>query len=256
VRLNEAIRHATTTPGRRLRPVLTLLTAQLCGGAWERAIAVACGVEFVHAASLVVDDLPAFDNALLRRGRPAVHAVFGQDLAILAALALLNQAYALFAEVDGLVAEAARAIGCDGMIAGQAADVAGGPHSDRVAKTAALVRLAATAGGMAANAAPAAIAALRHYGEQVGTAYQICDDLLDQTGDEAQTGKPSWQDARNRRLTYVEEFGIEGAWRRALDLADCAKAALRKQFGPRTEVELLAEWVDLILEKVGRAAMG
>jgi geranylgeranyl diphosphate synthase type II len=256
VRLNEAIRHAATTGGRRLRPVLTLLTAQLCRGALEQALPVACGVEFVHAASLVVDDLPVFDNALVRRGSPAVHAMFGQDFAILAALALLNQAYALFANVEGLVAEAARAIGCDGMIGGQAADVVGASHPDRVSKTAALVRLAVIAGAMTAGARLAEITVLSYYGEQVGTVYQICDDLMDEISHAVHTGKPARQDVRNRRATYVTELGIEGARRRAFDLAECAKAALRKQFGPLTEVELLAEWVDLILEKSREAAMG
>ena len=154
-RLNQAIRYAAMTGGKRVRPVLTLLAAQLCGGAREQVLPVACGVEFVHAASLAADDLPAFDNALIRRGRPSVHAAFGQDLATLATLALLNQAYALFADVEGLVAEAARAIGCEGMIGGQAADLAGAPHYDRVSKTAALVRLAVTAGAMASAAGPA-----------------------------------------------------------------------------------------------------
>jgi geranylgeranyl diphosphate synthase type II len=222
----------------------------------EQALPVACGVEFVHAASLVVDDLPVFDNALVRRGSPAVHAMFGQDFAILAALALLNQAYALFANVEGLVAEAARAIGCDGMIGGQAADVVGASHPDRVSKTAALVRLAVIAGAMTAGARLAEITVLSYYGEQVGTVYQICDDLMDEISHAVHTGKPARQDVRNRRATYVTELGIEGARRRAFDLAECAKAALRKQFGPLTEVELLAEWVDLILEKSREAAMG
>jgi geranylgeranyl pyrophosphate synthase len=213
-------------------------------------------VEFVHASSLVVDDLPAFDNALLRRGNPAVHVVFGQHLAVLASLALLNQAYALFAEVDGLVAEAARAIGCDGMIGGQAADMAAAPHADRVSKTAALVRLAAAAGAMSAGAGPAETAALCCFGEQLGMAYQICDDLLDATGDSAQTGKPTRQDARNGRASYVAELGIEGARECARDLAGGAKAALRRQFGATAEVELLAEAADLILGQVQGAAIG
>lgn len=254
-RLNEAIRHATMTGGKRVRPVLTLLAAQLCGGARERALPVASGVEFVHSASLVADDLPAFDNASLRRGSPAVHAVFGPDLAILATLALLNQAYALFADVEGLVAEAARAIGCDGMIGGQAADLSGAPHYHRVSKTAALLQLAVTAGAMAAGAGPAETAALRHYGELVGTAYQICDDVLDETGETAQTGKPTRQDARHGRATYVAEFGIEGARLRALNLVESAKGVLRAQFGSPTEVELLAEAADLFQERAKGAVV-
>lgn len=255
-RLNEAIRHAVMTGGKRVRPVLTLLAAELCGGAAGRALPVACAVEFVHAASLAADDLPAFDNAPLRRGNPSVHQVFGQDLAILATLALLNQAYALFASVEGLVSEASRAIGCDGMIGGQAADLAGAPHGDRVIKTAALLRLAVTAGAMAAGARPAELAALGRYGEMVGTAYQIFDDLLDATCDTAQTGKPSRQDARNGRVTYVEEFGIEGARLRACDLVESAKAELRRQFGGQPSTELLAEGADLIKRRAGKAVAG
>ena len=123
-RLNAAIRYAVFPGGKRMRPILTLLGAEAAGGQAEAALDAACAVEFLHAGSLIFDDLPAMDNARERRGVPALHLVFGEDIAVLAALALLNQAYAIFGRSPRLIAEAVSCIGINGMIGGQAVDLA------------------------------------------------------------------------------------------------------------------------------------
>ena len=206
-RLNEALRFALFPGGKRLRPVLTLLGVQMVEGCIERALPVACAVEFLHTTSLIFDDLPAMDDATLRRGQPALHLVFGEAIAQLAALALLNQTYALFGRTPALIAEATSCLGTDGMIGGQAIDLeircsrkSRIPFSARNRKTSALLRLTLTAGAIACDAAAEDIAALADAGECLGEAYQICDDLLDQfIGLHAQTGKNGHQDSRHEQ---------------------------------------------------------
>src|SRR5215510_3260320 len=124
-RLNEALRAAVFPGGKRWRPILTLLGTMTAGGSAQSALPIACAIEFLHTSSLILDDLPAMDDAQLRRGRAALHLIYGEGLAMLAALALLNQAYALLARAGTgrLTEEAARCIGTDGMIGGQAADL-------------------------------------------------------------------------------------------------------------------------------------
>jgi geranylgeranyl diphosphate synthase type II len=146
-------------------------------------VKAACAVELVHASSLIIDDLPCMDDADLRRGRPALHRVYGEEVALLAGIALLNQAYALFSENPELIREAVECIGVDGMIGGQAIDLCAGPSEASLAardrKTSALMRLALTAGALAAGASRQDVAPLAAAGQQLGQAYQICDDLLD-----------------------------------------------------------------------------
>ncbi|HEY0173444.1 MAG TPA: polyprenyl synthetase family protein, partial [Pyrinomonadaceae bacterium] len=159
VRLNEALVYAVFPGGKRFRPALALLASELAGASRERALAAACAVEFLHSSSLVLDDLPSMDDAELRRKRPALHVVYGEGVALLASVALLNQSYALLAEAargtdacGTLVREAALAIGADGMVGGQAVDLltrAGEADADalfcRELKTVALMRLMMTA---------------------------------------------------------------------------------------------------------------
>ncbi|MDQ6699182.1 MAG: polyprenyl synthetase family protein [Acidobacteriota bacterium] len=185
-RLNSAIHYAIFPGGRRMRPMLTLLGAKAAGARLETdletAIEVACAVEFLHASSLILDDLPAMDNARERRGRPALHLVFGEDVGMLAALALLNQAYGIFGRSPRLIAEAVSCIGVNGTIGGQAVDLAhrGANNSGQgIEKTTALLRFALTAGAIAYGAGSADVRALARCGECLGEAYQIYDDLLD-----------------------------------------------------------------------------
>jgi geranylgeranyl diphosphate synthase type II len=259
-RLNEALRAAVFPGGKRWRPILTLLGTMTVGGSTQSALPIACAIEFLHTSSLVLDDLPAMDDAQLRRGRAALHLIYGEGLALLAALALLNQAYALLARAGTgrLTAEAARCIGTDGMIGGQAADLdirasRGNSHAlaSRQLKTTALARLTISAGAIASGADEQDVAALARYGECLGAAYQICDDLLDELGESATIGKNVGQDARHLRSTFTAQFGAEGARRLALDYLAEGKQALLERFGERQTANLLIEAADLVISGAG-----
>ena len=264
---NEALRYAVFPGGKRLRPLLALLAARLGGAPDGQALTLSCAVEFIHTSSLVLDDLPCMDDASLRRGRPAPHVVFGEGVALLAAVALLNQSYALLAVAarDGgrperlplLIDEAAACIGSSGMIAGQAAEFAlsggrdarpsppGRDLSSRDLKTTALMRLMMIAGAVAAGADESDVAALAAFGESLGRAYQIHDDLADALGEERATGKSAGQDLRHRRPTAVE--GLSHAEVRALaaGVLESGKGALAR-FGDRPEARLLRSAADYV----------
>jgi geranylgeranyl diphosphate synthase type II len=269
-RLNEALDYALFPGGKRLRPVFALLASELAGATREQATLVACAVEFIHTSSLILDDLPSMDDAGLRRNREALHLVYGEGLAVLAAVALLNQAYALLTRtargsrravaVELLLKETARSIGADGMVGGQVVDLelrAGGADAEateavasRDLKTVALMRLMMTAGALACDADAADTRALARFGECVGRAYQICDDLLDQLGLTAELGKPALQDARHLRLNSVGALGVEGAQRLAVSLVEDGIDTLEERFGARLEVRLLGECARLVLRRV------
>jgi geranylgeranyl diphosphate synthase type II len=220
--------YALTGPGKRVRPVLTLVVAELFGQRAEPVLDVACAVEMVHACSLVLDDLPAMDDARLRRGRPTVHREFGEAVALLAALALLNRAYALVAEAahrlslarytgEDMVHHLAAAIGSGGLIGGQALDLASRPeeldlelleyiHSH---KTGALFMAAGELGAMAADARRRDLDLVARFAKNLGLAFQISDDLLDVLATPEETGKDAGQDAA--KVTFVKLLGVEGA---------------------------------------------
>jgi geranylgeranyl diphosphate synthase type II len=198
--------------------------------------------------------MPSMDDAGLRRNRAALHLVYGEAVATLAALALLNRAYALFGAIGSrLILEATRAIGEEGMIGGQAADlelgIEGGARDglrSRSLKTTALMSLTMSAGAIACDAAEIDISALAEFGERLGAAYQVRDDLLDEFGDSCLTGKPMKQDARHLRRSFVAELGIEGANRFALTLIEQGKSSITGRFGDRREARLLLEAADMI----------
>ena len=260
-RLNEALLYAVFPGGKRFRPALALLAARLAGATRAQGLAVACAVEFLHSSSLVLDDLPSMDDAGVRRKRPALHIVYGEGVALLAAVALLNQAYAMLAEaaLDGdacgtLVGEAARCIGADGMVGGQAIDLhlrAGeadaGALACRDLKTVALMRLMMTAGALACRAGTGDTHALSEYGECLGRAYQLCDDVTDETGTCELTGKPERQDARHMRASALTSLGTERASVLARQLVARGVARLHERFGEREEVTLLADAAQMVL---------
>jgi geranylgeranyl pyrophosphate synthase len=205
-------------------------------------------VELVHTASLILDDLPSMDDARQRRGRPACHLVFGEATATLTAFALINRAYEVLAEDEGLAAdtrarlarELSRAVGLEGMIAGQAADLA---FTERAMdfrtlefihsrKTGALFTCCAALGAEAAGAAPGEREALVAYAKNLGLAFQIVDDLIDVTGRAAEAGKDVRQDAK--KTTFVSFAGVEGARQIAQELVATSVEALAP-FGPRAE---------------------
>ncbi|MEK6676873.1 MAG: polyprenyl synthetase family protein [Planctomycetota bacterium] len=233
--LREAMAYALLSPGKRLRPFLVVRCCELVGGREDDALASAAAVECVHAFSLVHDDLPAMDNDDVRRGRPTCHKKFGEAMAILAGDALVVLAFQVLAEryensrvVSGVVKELAEATGWSGMIGGQAADILGEKSAADVKltatihqkKTARLFRAACRIGGMAGNGSTEQVESLGRYGETLGRAFQIADDLLDVTGNSLKIGKETGKDASAGKQTYPRSVGIEESRRIALGLAD------------------------------------
>lgn len=224
-RLVEAVRYALLAPGKRFRPMLTLLTAAQFGAAEGAALDTACAFEMVHAASLILDDLPSMDDAGLRRGLPTIHRAFDEATAVLAGVGLLNQAYAvvaadarldspLRAEIAGRIAES---VGFSGLIAGQARDLfdrdqlRDQPSIDRLnhEKTGVLIMTAAQAGARIAGGSDAAVEAVGEFGRRMGLAFQIRDDIIDAEGSVEGAGKDVGKDAE--MTTAVSLLGVEGA---------------------------------------------
>jgi geranylgeranyl diphosphate synthase, type II len=263
-RVHAAIAHALTSPGKRLRPVLTLAVAEMFGCTAPPVLDLACAVEMVHACSLVLDDLPAMDDAALRRGRPTAHRVFGEDMAILAAVALLNRAYALVVEagsrlrlrryaVADLAHHLSAAIGTDGLIGGQALDLeARGPEPERLVslerleyihshKTGALFLAAAELGAMAADTNRRNLEMVAGYAKNLGLAFQISDDLLDVVASSEETGKDSGQDVH--KVTFVKLLGVDGARALEAELLEFSVAAVAPLGAKATPLLALAEMV-------------
>ncbi len=244
-RLLEAMRYAVLSGGKRVRPILALAACEAAPAAPELALPFGCAVELVHAYSLVHDDLPAMDDDELRRGRPTVHVVYGEALAILAGDALLTEAFRVAADgarqagIDparalGVIATVAAAAGAAGMVGGQVADLeAEGVVADRATvesihrrKTAALIAAAVDAGAVAGGADGDRRAALAEYGRALGLAFQIADDILDATAPTAVTGKRVGGDAEHGKATFPGVLGLDGARAAARDLlARCRAAA-------------------------------
>lgn len=244
--VSRSMAYTVGAPSKRVRPVLTLLAAELCGGAPARAVPAAAVMELVHASSLILDDLPSMDDAPLRRGRKANHLEFGEAIAILAAFGLLNLAYgtlvraydaALAARLSSLVADA---VGTDGLIGGQAVDLLATDQQisfetlERIhrGKTGALFSAAATSGAIIAGAPGDAVGSLAAYAKNLGLAFQIIDDVLDVEGDPAETGKAVREDAK--KTTFVSFSGVDGARQLALELCQTADRAL-EPFGRRAD---------------------
>ncbi len=255
--LHEAMRYTLLLPGKRLRGVLTLATASMLGGDPDDALPLASAVEMVHASSLILDDLPSMDNATLRRGKPTLHRVSGEANAILAAVALLNAAFALVMEAGGLgekvrgeaARRLARAIGSGGLIGGQVVDLEStGKKVDLDAlefihshKTGALFIVAAEFGALSAGGRARDVEALGRYAKNLGLSFQITDDLLDYSGNPETTGKDAGRD--RDKTTFVNLCGIDGARRLVDELIDASVASL-KPFGRRGGMlRALAEYV-------------
>jgi len=225
-RLQAAMRYSLLNGGKRLRPTLVYLAAEICGGALNPADSAACAIEAVHSYSLVHDDLPAMDDDELRRGKPTCHIAFDEATAILAGDALLTWAFELISEpcIDvqpqtqlSMVRALARAAGDLGMVAGQAFDLnsvgktltLAQLQNMHAAKTGALINLALELGALSANATEEERDALRRYGQALGLAFQIKDDLLDIEGDTATLGKPQGSDMERNKPTYPALVGME-----------------------------------------------
>ena len=240
-RLQEAIQYAVLGRGKRLRPLLALLACEACGGTAELAMPAACAVEFVHAYSLVHDDLPAMDDDDLRRGLPTCHVAFDEATAILVGDALLARAFEVLATgIEDPAAAArscaalARAAGAEHLVGGQADDLAGNAIAESLErlqaihrrKTGAMIQASLALGGIAAGATDAKLAALAEYGHNFGLVFQITDDLLDAQGDVTQVGKRVGKDANRGKLTYPGLLGIERSQQQACELVAQARQAL------------------------------
>jgi farnesyl diphosphate synthase len=243
--LQAACRHAALGGGKRLRPFLLTESAVICGATVEEALPAAGAVEMVHCYSLVHDDLPAMDDADLRRGEPSVHKAYDDAIAILAGDALLTDAFAVLTDPSHyfpqvavrLVRTLAVGAGSDGMVGGQMMDLY--PKTQTEAeivgiqrrKTGALIEAAAVMGGQVAEADIERLGRLRDFARALGEAFQIVDDILDVTQTSAALGKPAGTDERAGKATFVSLLGLDGAQARVRSLTDQAEAAI-EPFGP------------------------
>lgn len=235
-KLLEAIRYSLFAGGKRLRPALALGAAEMVSGSDEAALEAACALEMLHTYSLVHDDLPCMDDDDLRRGKPSVHKAYDEATAVLVGDGLQAMAFELLATTGNaaVIEDVGRAVGAAGMVGGQFVDLEsegqelslGSLQSLHRMKTGALIRASVRAGAMLGGADNDRIAALSAYGERLGLAFQIADDLLDVCGDEAETGKPVGSDASKNKATYPALLGLEEARQLARESADAAIAAL------------------------------
>jgi geranylgeranyl diphosphate synthase type II len=227
--IHEAMRYAVLGGGKRIRPIIAIAAAEACGANVDDVLVPIAALELIHTYSLVHDDLPALDNDDLRRGRKTTHVVFGEAMAILTGDALLTEAFAWLARPLGgveaghhlrAVREVAVAVDSKGMIGGQVADLEATGANEATAaqldfihrnKTGKLLTASAVLGGLLANAPDDRIAALRLYGNAIGLAFQIVDDLLDQEEDAATLGKTAGKDLAQGKLTYPALFGTDEA---------------------------------------------
>lgn len=263
-RLRAAMQEAVLGGGKRFRPFLVIESARLFGANSTAAITVATALEAIHCYSLVHDDLPSMDDDEFRRGRPTVWKAFDEWTAILAGDALLTLAFEWLADANSaippaavpkLVSELARAAGPSGMVGGQIidleADKLGQPPQPTVnhirrlqqMKTGALIRFACRAGPLLAGSTSEHLEALTLYGEKLGLAFQISDDLLDATGDAVETGKAVAKDAAAGKATMVGLYGPEGARTLLADTQSQARAVLAC-YGPKSAA--LIEAVDFM----------
>ncbi|CUU34492.1 MAG: polyprenyl synthetase family protein [Armatimonadetes bacterium] len=230
--LPEAMRYAVLGQGKRLRPLLCGAAAEAVGGSLEQVLPTACAIELIHAFSLVHDDLPALDNDELRRGKPTVWKQYGEAMAILAGDALLVHAFGLLARqaeqspmerVLQTLRLLCDAVGIDGMVGGQVEDILseGEPvDAEKLAyihthKTGALIRASVLSGAILAGASESQRAALDAYSQSLGLAFQIVDDILNETGDPQRLGKSAGTDRAHQKATYPRLYGLETARRHA-----------------------------------------
>ena len=245
--LDPPLRRALASAGKRVRGLLTIAVGETIGARAEKLVAAAAALEMIHACSLILDDLPSMDDALLRRGAPALHREFGEDLAILSAVALLNHSYGLIAQshaelsprrwpMQQVLQRVVDAVGWGGTIAGEAVDL----HADSLGagskldfdtlefihsrKTGALFVAAAAVGGMLANIHPAPLQRVEVFAKNLGLAFQITDDVLDVTSVPEVLGKDVGKD--EQRLTFVKLAGVDGARKLSEELVDTSLTAI------------------------------
>ena len=263
VSIHKAMRHSVFAGGKRLRPVLCMEAGRMVAGSLPAGIEeLGAALEMLHTYSLIHDDLPALDNDDLRRGRPTCHKVFGEAIAILAGDALQTRAYEVLSRLKcsaearvRIVEEIAHGTGTvDGMIGGQVVDLEAErtrPDAEMLeyihrAKTAALFTASLVSGGLYAGAKESEVDKLRAFGQSVGLAFQIVDDVLDVTQTSEQLGKTAGKDTASEKTTYPALFGIETSERKADELVNAALAELNS-FGERADT--LKELARFLVER-------
>ncbi len=253
-----AMKYSILNGGKRIRPVLVLEFCRVCGGEIKDALPFACAVEYVHTYSLIHDDLPCMDDDDMRRGNPSCHKMFGEATALLAGDALLTHAFEAIASselpnfrIASAVALLAQNSGVGGMIGGQVLDLKYESKVEPVLndiitvyklKTGALLSAACLLGCIAAGAGDAQLAAASRFAYNLGVAFQIKDDILDLTGDEAKIGKPVGSDERSGKATYVSMVGIEKAQNDVKRLTENALSYL-KEFSDTDFLRTLSEYL-------------
>jgi len=230
--IHEAMRYSAMSGGKRLRPVLLLASTCAVGGDEEKALPFACAVELIHAYSLIHDDLPAMDDSDYRRGKLSSHKVFGEAFAVLAGDALLTYAFNLMSrktdnlkpEIQlSLISEISHAIGSFGLLGGQVVDIQSENKSVDLPvveyihthKTGFLIRTAVKSGAIIGGGSPEELSALVRFADKIGLAFQIIDDILDESGDSKLTGKPVGGDKEANKSTYPAIYGIKASKERA-----------------------------------------
>jgi geranylgeranyl diphosphate synthase, type II len=257
-RLHASMRYSIFAGGKRVRPILDILACRAVGGSDEAAMPSACALECVHTYSLIHDDLPAMDDDDLRRGRPSNHKAFDEATAILSGDALLTLAFEIItthtddpAVASRTVNELARASGWAGMVGGQEADLlAEGVVATEEAlrfvherKTGALIRAAVRCGAIAGGASDEQLDALTVYAEHIGLAFQIADDILDETATSEQLGKTAGKDKDANKLTFPAVYGLEQSRAEGQRIVDAAKAALEPFGDAATPLSDLADFI-------------
>jgi geranylgeranyl diphosphate synthase type II len=253
-KLHEAMRYSVFAGGKRLRPILCIASCEACGGIAEQAVRAACALELLHTYTLIHDDLPAMDDDTLRRGRPTCHIAFDEATAILAGDALLTLAFEVLAGIpnigSSLALELSRAAGSRGVIGGQMEDIdAEGKTPDvnlveyiHRNKTAALIRAACVMGGICAGADVQTLEKLARYGESAGLAFQLADDLLDESSTVETLGKDIGSDKARGKMTWPSVHGIEKTAADAKQMEEKAVAALKDLKNP-IRLEQLAGFI-------------
>jgi len=253
--LHQAIRHSLFAGGKRVRPILSIASCEAVGGKGERILPFACALEMIHTYSLIHDDLPAIDNDDYRRGKPTCHKVFGEAIAILAGDGLLTEAFRLMTDplaqrresnddrvMIEAVNEVARAAGVLGMVGGQVVDVQSeGKAVDlptvqyiHARKTGAMILASVRVGAKLGGAKRKTLDALTRYGESLGLAFQIVDDVLNVEGNAALLGKKTGSDLSRGKATYPSVLGVEESKKKGRELVEASVNALRP-FGPEAD---------------------
>lgn len=260
--LIESMKYSLEAGGKRVRPNLVFSFNELCGGSAEACVPFACAVEMIHTYSLIHDDLPCMDNDDMRRGKPSNHKVYGEDIALLSGDALQSLAFEIMTSEKAVSLSSASACckavntlsaycGARGMVGGQVIDLINENKSAPIEvlremdykKTACLIKAACELGCICANADDELIRAASEYGECIGIAFQIQDDILDVVSTDEEIGKPVGSDSENAKSTYVSLLGIEKCRELVAELTEKAKAALNSFEGDSKNLRDFADYL-------------